>query len=106
MVLLNLATVTLLQTVSVTVVQSCLMLVSYPVVVQPCGQSEEGRGSRDQLSANHSSPAAAGSAAGSAPPPPVCPGAAAAGGGAGPHSLCLWRVLDVRQKLGIQRCTM
>lgn len=37
MVLLNLATVTLLQTVSVTVVQSCLMLVSYPVVVQPCG---------------------------------------------------------------------
>ena len=46
MVLLNLATVTLLQTVSVTVVQSCLMLVSYPVVVQPCGQSEEGRGSR------------------------------------------------------------
>ena len=44
MVLLNLATVTLLQTVSVTVVQSCLMLVSYPVVVQPCGQSEVGRG--------------------------------------------------------------
>ena len=43
MVLLNLATVTLLQTVSVTVVQSCLMLVSYPVVVQPCG---------NQLSAN------------------------------------------------------